>query len=68
MLNNIISICQNFNIAVEHLHDYDNKDVPSKEELDILEYLNLELAKAIIQDIDSNNAKRVAKIILGFVE
>lgn len=68
MLNNIISICQKFNIAVEHLYDYDNKDEPSKEELDILEYLNLELAKSIIQDIDSNNAKRVAKIILGFVE
>ena len=28
----------------------------------------IDLAKAIIQDIDENNAKHVAKIILGFAE
>lgn len=68
MLNKIINTCQKFNVAHEHLNDYDNKDDPSQEELDILQYLNLELAKSIIQDIDENNAKHVAKIILGFVE
>ena len=41
---------------------------PTNEEEDILQYLNLDLAKAIIQDIDENNAKHVAKIILGFAE
>lgn len=62
MLNKIINTCQKFNTAVEH------RGNPTEEEKDILEYLNLELAKAIIQDIDINNAKHVAKIILGFVE
>ena len=62
MLNKIINTCQKFNTAVEH------RGNPTEEEKDILEYLNLELAKAIIQDIDPNNAKHVAKIILGFVE
>lgn len=68
MLNKIINTCQKFNAALEHLDDYDNKDDFSQEELDALQYLNLELAKAIIQDIDENNAKHVAKIILGFAE
>lgn len=62
MLNKIINTCQNFNTAVEH------RGNPTEEEKYILEYLNFELAKAIIQDIDSNNAKYVAQIILGFVE
>lgn len=68
MLNKIINTCQNFNTTLEHLNDYDNKDNTSQEELDTLQYLNLDLAKAIIQDIDPNNAKHVANIILGFVE
>lgn len=62
MLNKIINTCKKFNTAVEHRGNL------TDEEKDILEYLNLELAKAIIQDIDSNNAKNVAKIILGFAE
>lgn len=62
MLNKIINTCQKFNIAVEH------RGNPTDEEKNILEYFNLELAKAMIQDIDTNNAKHVAKIILGFVE
>lgn len=62
MLNKITNTCQKFNTAIEHHSN------PTDEEKDILEYLNLELAKAIIQDIDANNAKHVAKIILGFVE
>lgn len=62
MLDKIINTCQKFNTAIEH------RGNPTDEEKDILEYLNLKLAKAIIQDIDTNNAKHVAKIILGFVE
>lgn len=62
MFNNIIEICNKFNIALEHRGD------PTEEEEDILQYFNLDLAKAIIQDIDGNNARQVAKIILGFVE
>lgn len=62
MFNNIIKTCDNFNTAIEH------RGNPTDEEKDILQYLNLDLAKAIIQDIDENNAKQVAKIILGAVE
>lgn len=62
MLHKIVNTCQKFNTAVE------NRGNPTDEEKDILEYLNLELAKAIIQDVDSNNAKHIAKIILGFAE
>ena len=51
-----------FNTALEH------RGNPTNEEEDILQYLNLDLAKSIIQDIDENNAKHVAKIILGFAE
>lgn len=62
MLNKIINTCQKFNTAVEH------RSNPTDEEKDILQYLNLNLAKSIIQDIDTNNARHVANIILGFVE
>ena len=62
MLNKIIETCNKFNIALEHSSN------PTDEEKDILEYLNLDLAKAIIQDIDGRNAKQVAKIILATVE
>ena len=62
MFNNIIEVCNNFNIALEH------RGNPTNEEEDILQYLNIDLAKAIIHDIDANNAKQVAKIILAFVE
>lgn len=54
MLNKIINTCQKFNATLEHLNDYDNKDDPLQEELDILQYLNFDLAKAIIQDIDDS--------------
>lgn len=62
MLNNIINICQKFNTAIEH------KGNPTDEELDILQYFILELAMSLIRDLDENNAKKVAKIILGAVE
>ena len=62
MLNKIINTCQKFNTAIEHRSGLTN------EEEEILQYFNLDLAKAIIQDIDENNAKQIAKIILGSVE
>lgn len=62
MLNNIINTFQNFNKA------FDNRWKPTNEDVDTLEYFNLDLAKSIIQDLDDTNAERIAKIILGFVE
>ena len=62
MLNKIIETCNKFNTAIEHRCE------PTDEEKDILQYFNLELSKTIIQDIDENNAKHVAKIILSVVE
>lgn len=62
MFDHITKTCQNFNTALEH------RDNPSDEEIDTLQYINFDLAKAIIEDMDSRNAKCIAKIILGFVE
>lgn len=62
MLENIISTCQKFNSAIE------DRNNPTDEEIEIIEYHNINLAKAIIQDMDSHNVKCIAKIILGFVE
>lgn len=62
MINKIINTCQKFNSAIEH------RGNPTDEEMDILQYFNIELAKSIIHDIDSNNAKQVAKIILDATE
>lgn len=62
MFETITKTCQNFNTALEH------KDNPTDEEKMSLGYLNLDLAKAIIEDLDEHNAKCIAKIILGFVE
>ena len=62
MFKNIIETCNKFNAALEHNYD------PTEEERMTLGYLNLDLAKAIIEDLDEHNAKCIAKIILGFVE
>lgn len=62
MFETITKTCQKFNTALEHRGD------PSDEEKMSLQYLNLDLAKATIEDMDSHNAKCIAKIILGFVE
>ena len=62
MFNNIIETCSKFNTAFEHRSD------PTEEEEMILQYLNIDLAKSIIHDVDSHNAKCIAKIILGYVE
>ncbi len=62
MFNNIIETCNKFNIAFEHRND------PSDEDINVLENLNLNLAKSIIQDMDEYNAKSIAKIILASIE
>lgn len=62
MFKNIIETCNKFNTALEHRSD------PTDEEKMTLGYLNLDLAKAIIEDLDEHNAKSIAKIILGYVE
>lgn len=62
MFKNIIETCNKFNAALEHNYD------PTEEERMALGYLNLDLAKAIIEDLDEHNAKCIAKIILGYVE
>lgn len=62
MFKNIIETCNKFNAAIEHKSD------PTEEEVMTLQYLNIDLAKSIIEDLDSHNAKCIAKIILGYVE
>lgn len=62
MFKNIIETCSKFNTALEH------RSNPTEEEEMILQYLNIDLAKSIIEDLDSHNAKCIAKIILGYVE
>lgn len=62
MFNNIIETCNKFNIAFGHRND------PSDEDINVLENLNLNLAKSIIQDMDEHNAKNIAKIILASIE
>lgn len=62
MLYRTINTCQKFHTAIDHKGD------PTDEELDILQYLNFDLARSIVQDIGTHNAKQVAKIILGAVE
>ena len=62
MFETIKKTCQKFNTALEHNGN------PTDEEKMALGYLNLDLAKAIIEDLDEHNAKCIAKIILGFIE
>lgn len=62
MFKNIIETCNKFNIALER-----NGNITDEERM-TLGYLNLDLAKAIIEDLDEHNAKCIAKIILGYVE
>lgn len=51
MFKNIIETCNKFNAAIEHKSD------PTEEEVMTLQYLNIDLAKSIIEDLDSHNAK-----------
>lgn len=59
---NIFNVCKNFNSA------YNHRSNPTDEEISVMEYLNIDLAKAIIQDLDPNNAEHIANIILEYVK
>lgn len=66
-LNNITNICQKYNTTLEHCNAaIEHCDDPTDEDINILQHFNLELARAIIYDLDSNSAESIAKIILGF--
>lgn len=62
MLSKIINACQKFNTCVE------NRLNPSDEEVEFLTYFNIELAKCIIRDMDENNARQIAKVILDITD
>lgn len=62
MFENIIETCNKFNTAVER------RTTPEDEDKMILSYFNIDLAKSIIEDADSHNAKCIAKIILGYLD
>lgn len=62
MFENIIKTCNKFDTTVKHRFNL------SEDELLALRYLNIDLAKSIIQDLDENNAKNIAKIILAYAE
>ena len=62
MLNQIINTCQKFNDCIEHRGNL------SHDEIEFVTYFNLELVKSIIEDLDCNNAKSIAKIILEFCD
>ena len=62
MLNKIINACQKFNECVKHRSNLND------DEIEFLTYFNIELAKSIIKDMDSHNAKQIAKIILAATE
>ena len=62
MLDKIINTCQKFNTCAEHRLN------PNDEEVEFLTYFNLELAKCIIQDMDENNARQIAKVILDITD
>lgn len=61
MFENIIETCNKFNIAVEH------KSNLTDEEAIVLQYLDIDLAKSIIQDTGFENAKCIANIILAHI-
>ena len=60
MLENIIKTCNNFSSALEHRCN------PTEEERMVLNYLNIDLAKSIIEDLDENNTRSIIGIILGY--
>lgn len=61
MFENIIETCNKFNTAVEHKCNLTDEDIM------ILQYFDIDLAKSIIHDLDSHNAKCIANIILAHI-
>lgn len=62
MENKIIIACEKYDHCAHPPRDW------TAEELDILDYFNLDLAKSIVQELGKDNARQVAKVILGVVE
>lgn len=62
MINKIINCCNKYNKFIEH------SDNPSREEVSFIENYEIDFAKSIIKDLGSDNAKKIAKIILATVE
>lgn len=62
--NNIVEVCQKFNETYKN----ECSGNSTEEGVAILQYFNIDLSKAIIKDVGSENAKHIAKIILGFVD
>lgn len=62
MENKIIMACEKYDCCAHPSRDW------TAEELDILDYFNLDLAKSIVQELGKDDARQVAKIILGYVE
>ena len=62
MENKIIMACEKYDRCAHPARDW------TAEELDILDYFNLDLAKSIVQELGKDNARQVAKVILGVVE
>lgn len=62
MINKIINCCNQYNNFIEHSNN------PSKDEVSFIENYEINFAKSIIEDLGSDNAKRIAKIILAATE
>lgn len=61
MINKIINCCNQYNNFIEH------SDSPSQEEVSFIENCEIDFAKSIIEDLGSDNAEKIAKIILTAV-
>lgn len=56
----VIKVCNDFDVALQHREDL------TDQEKDSLCSINLDLAKAVVLDIDKNNARIIANIILAY--
>lgn len=63
--NNTTDVIEKFNISVENLNkNYCRNDYDDRKDLEVVENIDFEMAKALISD-DENNAVKVAKMILA---
>lgn len=62
MMKNIIDTCNKFNDLIPYLGSLSDEDNT------FLYNFNIELSKSIINDMDKNNARQIAKIILAATE
>lgn len=67
MFENIIKTCKEYEAADKHYSENcKNCETPSNEDISKIQYLNIDLAKSIIKDLDQNNAECIANIILAY--